>query len=202
MTGKGLRARSFWSVLPPPSRFGWASASAFSGLLALFEFTSTTSIVLCGASHLGGNGIGKPMPMITTRCNAIDARTDTCIEATSPKRSSKKSEKETRASGEGCLNSIGRCYGCRSGLGMNGNCSGFFPRVAGEDVHFPEVDLAEGHAHALPGSGTRKADAAADERHALDAHQLVAKPRRVRGLDALLAQGPHAPVAREHALVL
>jgi hypothetical protein len=45
--------------------------------------------------------------MITERWNAIEATRATCIEATSPKRSSRKSEKETRASGEDCVNCIG-----------------------------------------------------------------------------------------------
>ncbi len=34
MTGNGLEARRFWSVLPPPSRFACARASALSGFVA------------------------------------------------------------------------------------------------------------------------------------------------------------------------
>ena len=105
--GKGLRARSFWSVLPPPSRFAWASASAFCGFAALFALTSTTSMMLWGASHLGTPGSLNPRPTIRNACIAIEAMIATCMEATIPKRSSRKSEKETSASGEGCLNCIG-----------------------------------------------------------------------------------------------
>ena len=106
--GKGLAARSFWSVLPPPSRFACASASAFCGFVVLLAFTSTTSITLCGASMRIAGGL-MLTPTMTSACIATEASSATCIEATSPKRSSRKSEKETSASGEGCLNCI--CIG-------------------------------------------------------------------------------------------
>ena len=83
---------------------------------------------------------------------------------------------------------------------MNGNCSGFFPRVAREDVHFPEIDLAECHAHALTRGRGRQADAAADKRQALDAHQLVANDRGGGGLEALLEEVLQAPIALEQEI--
>jgi hypothetical protein len=123
-----LFARSFSSVLPPPSRFACASASALFGRAALFEFTRTTSITLWGSSRPPGLIILKPSPRTRNEWNAIDPISATCMVATSPKRSSKKSEKETRASGEGCLNCIGRNYEERAGLAMTWNCTVISPR--------------------------------------------------------------------------
>ena len=44
LAGSGLFSRRSSSVLPPPARFTWASASGLSGASALLALTSTTSI--------------------------------------------------------------------------------------------------------------------------------------------------------------
>ena len=89
ITGNGLEARRFWSVLPPPSRFACARASAFSGLVADFAFTSTTSSTLWGASNPRGSGTLKPSPTMAKAWKAIEATSATCMEATRPNRSSR-----------------------------------------------------------------------------------------------------------------
>jgi hypothetical protein len=70
------------------------------GLVALFELTSTTSITLCGASHLG-DGQLEAQPDDREDVEG-DGRRRSPPASWRPdrKRSSRKSEKETRASGE------------------------------------------------------------------------------------------------------
>jgi len=57
----------------------------------------------------------KPRPTMAMVWNAIDATTATCMLATSPNFSSRKSENETSASCEGCPNCMSR------------NCRSYFP---------------------------------------------------------------------------
>ena len=87
ITGKGLDARRFWSVLPPPARFACASASTLSGLAADLAFTSTTSSTLCGAGMPRGSGTLKPSPTMAKAWKAIEPTSATCMEATRPNRS-------------------------------------------------------------------------------------------------------------------
>src|SRR6185503_5204861 len=79
-------------------------------------------------------------------------------------------------------------YEVRSGRrDMTWNCRSF-AGVAAEDAGLPEVDLAEGDAHPLARRGGRQSDRPADERHALDPHELLADHGREGRLDRLLAE--------------
>src|SRR5690606_19240583 len=58
------------SVLPPPSRFAWASASALTGRDALLEFASTTS--RCGADLAGLICGGAKVMNSRTACRTME----------------------------------------------------------------------------------------------------------------------------------
>ena len=84
-----ISAVAFATILAVVAGLTLAGASAFSGFAVVRAFTSTTSSTLCGASKPRGLGTLKPKPTMAKAWNATDATSATCIEATSPNRSSR-----------------------------------------------------------------------------------------------------------------